>query len=190
MVVNSIWMRNINNPKNLSIPFFWVFVWRVTHHLFETKQKHKEYYSFFWGLSSDRWLRGRGSPQLWWRNLSGTFDRRSPRRAREELEGTDGGRESEEPKSATEPCAQSARGSRAVHIACVRPRSPISVITTDYLGPPGTNSATGGLYLTLGPFPVIFGIPPLLDYFHSDRIQFFSALQFSDCVSPVQWGQP
>ena len=98
------------------------------------------------------------------------------------------GPESEEPKSATEPSAQSARGSRAVHIACVRPRlrSPISVITTDYLGPPGTKSATAGLYLTLGPFPVIFGIPPLLDYFHSDRIQFLSVFQFSDCVSPVQ----
>ena len=88
------------------------------------------------------------------------------------------GPESEEPKSATEPSAQSARGSRAVHIACVRPRSPISVITTDYLGPPGTKSATAGLYLTLGPFPVIFGIPPLLDYFHSDRIQFFLCFSF------------
>ena len=115
---------------------------------------------------------------------------RSSRGAREELERSSKGRmvgpESEEPKSATEPSAQSARGSRAVHIACVRPRRPISVITTDYLGPPGTKSATAGLYLTLGPFPVIFGIPPLLDYFHSDRIQFFSVLQFSDCVYPVQ----
>ena len=116
------------------------------------------------------------------RHVRPSFPERSSRGAREELERSSKGRmvgpESEEPKSATEPCAQSARGSRAVHIACVRPRSPISVITTDYLGPPGTKSATGGLYLTLGPFPVIFGIPPLLDYFHSDRIQFFLYFSF------------
>ena len=58
------------------------------------------------------------------------------------------------------------------------------MITTDYLGPPGTNSATGGLYLTPGPFPVIFGIPPLLDYFHSDRIHFFLNFSFQIAYIP------
>ena len=55
MVVNSIWMRNIFKPKYLCLPFVWVFVGRVTHHLFETKQKHEEFYLMFLGflLTSD-----------------------------------------------------------------------------------------------------------------------------------------
>ena len=96
-VVSSIWMRNIFKPKYLCLPFVWVFVWRVTHQLLETKQKHNEYYSIFLGfrlpsdsevgeaLNSGGGISAARSPVVPREELE-----RSSRGAREELEGTDG----------------------------------------------------------------------------------------------------
>ena len=79
------------------LAMFWVFVWRVTHDLFETKQKHKECYSIFGGfrLTSDSEVgealnSGGGISAARSPVVPQEEPERSSRGAREELEGTDG----------------------------------------------------------------------------------------------------